>query len=271
MSMTNTAGPTPWALIAGSSSGFGEATSLELARAGLNIFGVHFDRRSALGHVNEIIERIKAEGRDVAFFNTNAADAAKRAEALNQMQEHWKQSGGDHFVKVFLHSIAFGSLQPYISQNHEGEVTQAQMEMTLDVMGSNLVYWIQELMRRKMIRSGSRIFAMTSAGGHSVIPNYGAVSAAKAVLESHIRQLAFELMPYGITANAIQAGVTITPGSSKIPGIDKLFEFAKMRNPGGRLTTTQDVASAIAALMDDRTGWMTGNVIRVDGGEDIVT
>ena len=56
-----------------------------------------------------------------------------------------------------------------------------------------------------------------------------------------------------------------------IPGIEKLAEFAKMRNPGGRLTTTQDVAEAIAALMDDRTHWLTGNVIRVDGGEDIVT
>ncbi len=269
--MTETPGPPPWALVVGSSSGFGEATSLELARSGLDIFGVHFDRRSAMGHVNEVIEKIKASGRDVLFFNINAADAAKRSEALNQMQEHWKQKGGDHFVKVFLHSIAFGSLLPYIAENNEGGVTQPQMEMTLDVMGSNLVYWIQDLMRRKMVRSGTRIYAMTSAGGHSVIPNYGAVSAAKAVLESHIRQLAFELIPYGITANAIQAGVTITPGSSKIPGIEKLAEFAKMRNPGGRLTTPQDVASAIAALMSDKTHWMTGNVIRVDGGEDIVT
>ena len=269
--MAHTAGPTPWGLIVGSSSGFGDATSRELARAGLNIFGVHFDRRSALAHVNEVIEAIKAAGRDVMFYNINAADGEKRAEALNQMQERWKQVGGEHFIKVFLHSVAFGSLLPYISENHDGEVTQAQMEMTLDVMGSNLVYWVQELLRRKMMRSGSRIYAMTSAGGHSVIPNYGAVSAAKAVLESHIRQLAFELMPHGITANAIQAGVTITPGSSKIPGIEKLAEIAKMRNPGGRLTTPQDVASAIAALMDDRTHWMTGNVIRVDGGEDIVT
>jgi enoyl-[acyl-carrier-protein] reductase (NADH) len=133
------------------------------------------------------------------------------------------------------------------------------------------VYWIQELMRRKMMGSGSRIYAMTSAGGHSVIPTYGAVSAAKAVLESHIRQLAYELMPFGITANAIQAGITITPGSSKIPGIEKLAEFAKMRNPGGRLTTPQDIAETIAAIMSDKTQWMTGNVIRVDGGEDIVT
>lgn len=269
--MAEGAGPKRWALIVGSSSGFGEATSLELAKAGLNIFGVHFDRRSAMAHVNEIVEKIKSAGRDVLFFNINAADAEKRADSLNQMQDHWRQAGGEHFVKVVLHSVAFGSLQPYLAEHSEGAVTQAQMEMTLDVMGSNLVYWVQELMRRAMMRPGSRVYAMTSAGGHSVIPNYGPVSAAKAVLESHIRQLAFELMPCGITANAIQAGVTITPGSSKIPGIEKLAEFAKMRNPGGRLTTPQDVASAIAALMDDRTQWMTGNVIRVDGGEDIVT
>jgi len=269
--MTQVAEPQRWALIVGSSSGFGEATSRELARAGLNVFGVHFDRRSAMAHVNEVIEAIKATGRDAAFFNFNAADATKRQEAMNQMQEHWKQTGGDHFIKVFLHSVAFGSLLPYISESSNGRLTQAQMEMTLDVMGSNLVYWVQELMQHKMLRAGSRIYAMTSAGGHSVIPNYGAVSAAKAVLESHIRQLAFELAPCGITANAIQAGVTITPGSSKIPGIEKLAEFAKLRNPGGRLTTPEDVAQAIAALMDDRTHWMTGNVIRVDGGEDIVT
>jgi len=261
----------PWALIVGSSSGFGEATSLELASAGLNIFGVHFDRRSAQAHVTGIQDRIRAAGREVVFFNVNAADADKRARVFDQIEERWKQAGGEHFIKVFLHSIAFGSLQPYVSEDRQQEVTQAQMEMTIDVMGSNLVYWVQALSNRRMMRAGSRIYALTSAGGHSVIPTYGPVSAAKAVLESHIRQLAFELMPQGITANAIQAGVTITPGSSKIPGIEKLAEFARMRNPGGRLTTPEDVARAIAALMDERTSWMTGNVIRVDGGEDIVT
>ena len=260
-----------WALIIGSSSGFGEALSLELAKSGLDIFGVHFDRRSAQERINGIIEQIKAAGRDVMFFNINTADADKRANALDKMQEHWKERGGDHTVKVYVHSVAFGSLLPYVTEDSKDQLTQAQMDMTVDVMGNNLVYWVQELMRRKMMRFGGRIYGMTSAGGHSVIPNYGAVSAAKAVMESHIRQLAYELMPQGITANAIQAGVTVTPGSSKIPGIEKLAEFAKLRNPAGRLTTPEDIAQAVAALMDDRTHWMTGNVIRVDGGEDIVT
>jgi len=269
--MTEKVSPTPWGLIVGSSSGFGAATSLELARSGLNILGVHFDRRSNMPQVEQVIASIRETGRDILFFNINAADPGKRTEAMNQMQEYWGKTGGEHFVKVFLHSVAFGSLKPYLGESPDEELTQQQMDMTVDVMGNNLVYWVQDLFRRKMIGHGSRIYAMTSAGGHSVIPNYGAVSAAKAVMESHIRQLAYELMPFGITANAIQAGVTLTPGSSKIPGIEKLAEFARLRNPGGRLTTPQDVAQAIAALMSDKTHWLTGNVIRVDGGEDIVT
>jgi NAD(P)-dependent dehydrogenase (short-subunit alcohol dehydrogenase family) len=269
--MTETAGPTPWGLIVGSSSGFGAATSLELARSGLDIFGVHFDRRSNMPQVEQVVGRIRETGRQALFFNLNAADPGKRAEALNQMQEHWKKTGGQHFVKVFLHSVAFGSLKPYLAESLDEELTQQQMDMTVDVMGNNLVYWVQDLFRRNMLAPGSRIYAMTSAGGHSVIPNYGAVSAAKAVMESHIRQLAYELMPHGITANAIQAGVTLTPGSSKIPGIEKLAEFARLRNPGGRLTTPEDIACAIVALMSEKTHWLTGNVIRVDGGEDVVT
>ena len=265
------AGRTPWALIVGSSSGFGAATSLAVARAGLNVFGVHFDRRSNMAQVEQVMNGIREAGRDVLFFNINAADPAKRADALDRMQEHWRQKGGSDFIKVLLHSVAFGSLKAYLAESSQDELTQLQMDMTVDVMGNNLVYWVQDVFRRKMLARGSRIYAMTSAGGHSVIPNYGPVSAAKAVLESHIRQLAFELMPHGITANAIQAGVTLTPGLSKIPGSDKLAEFAKLRNPGGRLTTPEDVAAAIVALMDDCTYWMTGNVIRVDGGEDIVT
>ena len=63
---------------------------------------------------------------------------------------------------------------------------------------------------------------MTSAGGTRVLPFYGAVSAAKAALESHVRQLALELAPRGVTVNAIRAGVTDTPALRKIPGSDVL-------------------------------------------------
>ena len=71
-----------WALTLGASSGFGEAVSLALARAGLNIFGVHLDRKATQGNVERIVGEIKALGREALFFNVNAADLDKRAEVV---------------------------------------------------------------------------------------------------------------------------------------------------------------------------------------------
>jgi enoyl-[acyl-carrier-protein] reductase (NADH) len=111
---------------------------------------------------------------------------------------------------------------------------------------------------------------MTSSGGHTAMPFYGAVSAAKASLESHIRQLTMELGPLGITSNAIMAGVTDTPALRKIPGNVKMVEVARLKNPTGRITTPEDVAKAIVLLSSEEAGWISGNVLGVDGGEDIV-
>jgi enoyl-[acyl-carrier-protein] reductase (NADH) len=125
------------------------------------------------------------------------------------------------------------------------------------------------LARLELFALEGRIFALTSAGGRRVWYSYGAVSAAKAALESHIRQLALELAPQRITCNAIQAGVTDTPALRKIPGHQDMIEFATRCNPHHELTTPQKVAKAVAALCHRDLAWMTGNVIRVDGGEDI--
>lgn len=111
---------------------------------------------------------------------------------------------------------------------------------------------------------------MTSSGGTRVWPTYGPVSAAKAALESHCRQLALELAPFGITANAVRAGVTDTPALRKIPGNDMMIDMAMQRNPNKRLTTPHDVADAIALLVHSEAAWISGNVLGVDGAEDII-
>ncbi len=259
-----------WALTLGASSGFGEAVSLALARAGLNIFGVHLDRKATLANAERIVGQIRGLGREAVFFNVNAADEEKRAEVAGQMQKLLEERGETGSLRVLLHSLAFGTLKLYVSEPMKDAVTQAQMDMTLDVMAHSLVYWTQEVVGRGLMGRGGRIYAMTSSGGTRVLPHYGPVSAAKAALESHIRQLAAELAPRGITANSIRAGVTNTPALQKIPGHEAIIEQAKRRNPGGRMTTPEDVARAIVVLSHPDTYWITGNVIGVDGGEDIV-
>jgi len=256
-----------WALILGASSGFGEAASLELSRAGYDIVGVHLDRKGTMPHVEEVIDGVRATGRRAVFFNVNAADPERRIEVLARAKAEIQGSGGVH---VLLHSLAFGNLRPLIAEDPGAAITTAQMDMTLSVMAHSLVYWTQDLVYAGLLHRGSKIFAMTSAGGTRVLPNYGAVSAAKAALESHVRQLAMELAPRGIAVNAIRAGVTDTPALRKIPGHELISDNARLRNPSGRMTTTEDVARALVALSAPGTEWITGNVIGVDGGEDIV-
>jgi len=260
-----------WALILGASSGFGAAAGRSLAGAGYPIIGVHLDLRGTIEAANAVREEIAATGVPVVFHNVNAADDEKRAgvvAATKELFEQRRAEGKDPYVCVLLHSLAFGTTLSYVTNDtDQKEVSQKQLEMTADVMAHSLVYWARDLVKAGLLADGSRIFAMTSEGSSKVVPTYGPVSAAKAALESHVRQLALELIPRGITVNAIRAGVTDTPALRRIPGYQELRAAAESRNPGGRLTQPEDVGEALVALASPQLYWMTGNTIGVDGGE----
>jgi enoyl-[acyl-carrier protein] reductase III len=259
-----------WALVLGASSGVGVATALALAGAGMSVVGVHLDRKATLPNAERIAAEIRRLGGRALFFNVNAADPERRREVLDALERELDARGERGRLRVLLHSLAFGTLRPFVADDPKEAVTPDQMNMTLDVMAHSLVYWTQDVVARGLMGAGGRVFAMTSGGSTRVLPSYGPVSGAKAALESHVRQLAMELAPRGITVNAVRAGVTDTPALQKIPGADRIKAAALARNPAGRLTTPADVARAIVAFSHSATSWLTGNVLGVDGGEDVV-
>lgn len=262
--------PGTWALILGASSGFGAATALELARCGYNIFGVHLDRKNTIEAAESVQRDIQALDREAEFFNINAADPEKRDFVMLKMTARCGQGQWGSKVRVLFHSLAFGSMGTIVTEADDLRlITAKQMDMTLDVMGNSLVYWTHGLVQRKLMGRGGRIFAMTSAGNTTVWRGYAAISAAKCVLESHIRNIAVELAQLGITANAIEAGVTDTPALRHIPGHEAMLQEVLKRNPMGRPTTPEDIAKAVSVLAREETHWMTGNTLRVDGGEHI--
>ena len=250
-----------WAVILGASSGIGAACAKKLAESGMNIYGIYLRKPQSV--IDELENYIKSQNVEVVFHKMNAMNDEKRLEVVNNLAKLG-------YVKTFIHSIAFGTLKPMLSKDNHSTLNQKNIEMTINVMGSSLVYWTQDLYKANLLKQGTQIFSMTSSGGRRQWPSYGAVSMAKATLESASRQLAIELASEGIAVNTIQAGVTDTPALRKIPGNEKMIEFANKQNPSGRLTLPEDIADYVSLLSKSNNSWMTGNILRIDGGEDII-
>jgi enoyl-[acyl-carrier protein] reductase III len=253
-----------WGLVIGASSGIGAATARALAAEGVNIIGIHLDRAEAEPDVLAVRKDLEAYGVTVRFFNANAARAKTRIDLVRQISEITDGAG----IKVVLHSLAFGSLVPYLPRDGFADgLTAPQLSMTVDVMAHSLVYWVQDLVAADLLGHGAKIFAMTSSGVSQTLPSYGAVSAAKAALEAHVRQLACELAPRGIAVNALRAGTTLTPALLRIPEHAAILAEGNTINPHGRLTAPEDVGEAVVLLSQTDSSWITGNTIGVDGAE----
>ncbi|MFX0556926.1 SDR family oxidoreductase [Maribacter sp. CXY002] len=254
-----------WALILGGSNGLGLATAKKLAKHGYHIIIVHRDRRTALAAIEKEFEEIKATGVLFNAYNADALHPQKREELLHGISENLPVG---HKVKVLVHSIAKGSLKPMYAKDG-ATLSDQDIKITFDAMALSLYDWTKTLMNAQLFSNDSRVISFTSEGNTRALPNYGAVSVAKVALEALTRNMALEFAPIGIKVNCVQAGVTQTKSLEMIPGYEKLMAHALARNPNSRLTTPEDVANAVYLLTMEEAKWITGTVIKVDGGESL--
>jgi len=251
-----------WVLILGASTGHGGATAISLAEKGYGIIGFHFDRGETKKEAEKTIAKVSElnDGK-CHYWNTNAASEKTMEKYIPQIKEI---TGGEP-LKLLLHSIAFGTTTNFFGDK---PVTQRQMDMTVHVMGNSLLYWTQNLLAEKLLGNGSRILGLTSEGNYLAMEGYGPVSVAKVAMEAIIRQIGWELGALGITANAIQAGITPTRALTKITDRwETWVENTKKRNPMRRTTTPQDVANTIKLLLEREADFINCSIIYCDGGE----
>jgi NAD(P)-dependent dehydrogenase (short-subunit alcohol dehydrogenase family) len=253
---------TEWVLILGGSTGHGAATAKRLAKDGYGVIAFHFDRGEAKKIAEETITEVnKTTGGNCYYFNTNAASV----ETMDKYIPQIKEITGGQPVKLLLHSIAFGTTTNFFG---EKPVTQKQMDMTVHVMGNSLLYWTQKLFAADLLGKGSRVMGLTSEGNYLAMEGYGPVSVAKLAMESIIRQIGWELGQFGITANAVQAGVTPTRALTKITDRwEDWVESTKKRNPMKRTTTPEDIAGTISILLKSEADFINCSIIYCDGGE----
>ncbi|MBT6745515.1 MAG: SDR family oxidoreductase [Flavobacteriales bacterium] len=283
-----------WALILGGSSGIGLASVKKLANKGLSICVAYRERRAGAKAAEATFDQLRAGGANIISFNMDALSDAGRKKILDDLASELEKSGGK--IRVMLHSIARGNLKllaPNIDQssiikksledldvdtsslelpeamNDSRLLNQEDYQMTIYAMGSSLLDWANEVRERGLFADDARIIGLTSEGNKKAWKAYGAVSAAKAVLEAMARSMALELAPFGIRTNIIQAGVTDTPSLRMIPGSSEIIKHSVIRNPFHRLTQPEDVANVVYLLSTDEATWINGTIINVDGGEQI--
>ncbi|HEU5406598.1 MAG TPA: SDR family oxidoreductase, partial [Nitrospira sp.] len=117
---------------------------------------------------------------------------------------------------------------------------------------------------------GGSIVTLTYLGSERVVPHYNVMGVAKAALEATVRYLAYDLGPLNIRVNAISAGPIKTLAARGVSGITKMVDYHKEMAPLRRATEQGDVGDTALFLVSSLGRGITGEVIYVDGGFNIL-
>jgi enoyl-[acyl-carrier protein] reductase III len=238
------------ALVTGGSRGIGAVVAAELARCGARVV-VNY-REDAAG-AEATVRRIESEG---------GAASARRANLVHPDEIRDLFAGLDAPLDFLVHNAAIGSFKPML------DLRPNQWDLSLSVNARALLLCAQSALPLMEARDGA-IVAMSSLGSARVVPEYGAIGASKAALESVVRSLAVELGPRGIRVNAVAGGVVDGPTIRKHPRADALLDRARTHSVRGRLVTAEELAAAVLFLCSAFSAGIAGQTIVVDGGSSL--
>ena len=242
------------ALVTGSSRGIGRAIALSLADLKVDV-AINFFRHRAPAEA--VVKEIEARGARALLVKGNVADEAHVSRMFDDIEAAW---GG---LDILISNAASGVLKPV------SELTLHHFHWTMDINAAALLPLVQHFLH--LPAQGPRsVVAVSSLGAVRAIPNYTAVGASKAALESMVRHLAAELAPEGVRVNAVSAGTVDTDALKHFPNRRQLLDESARRTPAGRLISPQDVANAVVFLCTDFASMIHGQTIVVDGGYSIV-
>jgi len=242
------------ALVTGGSRGIGRAIAVRLAEAGADVAINYLRQRTA---ANETVRMIEERGSRAIAIRANVGNHENIQHMIDEIRDKFGR------LDILVSNAASGVLKPAL------ELTERHWRWTMDINAGTLLPLTQHSMPL-MEEHGGSFVAVSSLGSMRAIPNYAAVGASKAALESLIRHLAAELAPKGIHVNAVSAGVVDTDALKHFPNREQLLERSLEKTPTGRLTTPEDVANTVLFLCSDFARQIQGQTIIVDGGYSIL-
>src|SRR3954452_16209735 len=190
-------------------------------------------------------------------------DVSNDAEIGNFFQ---KVRGQTERVDLMLHSVAFAPKEAL-----EGDfvsTTRDAFRMAHDISAYSLVALAREA--APLMTNGGSIVAMSYYGAKKVVPHYNVMGVAKASLEASTRYLAYDLGPRKIRVNCISAGPVNTLAARGISGFTQMLKHYQERAPLKRSCEPGELGEIGVFLASDGAGAITGQVIYVDGGYQIM-
>src|SRR5262245_14183465 len=249
------------ALITGSSRGIGRGIALALAAEGVRV-AVHYYRNEAAA--KETLGQVRARGADGFLVRADVTQPAQITEMVQKVKGE------------------FGSLDIFVSNARPEvpaffqsplDITLAQWDTAFDSQAKAFLIGVREAL--PLMGDGGRIFAITYAEGSRTggLQPWVGMGSAKAALESLVRYFAVAVAKRGITVNAISPGWTEDSVLNTLPEqAQQLLRNWHVRGwtPMGRLGTPEDVGNVVALFCSEKAGWITGQVIYVDGGASLM-
>lgn len=210
--------------------------------------------------IHKRVEPISAELGGDFIFPCDVTRDEEIAAAVELVREKWGS------VDVLVHSVAFANREDL--QKRFIETSRAGFHLAMDVSAYSLTALCHAF--EPLFNPGASVLSMTYYGAQKVITNYNVMGVAKAALEASVRYLSVDLGAKNVRINAISAGPIKTLASSGISDFKLIFNHIEEHAPLRRNVTTTDVGGAAVFLASDLGAAVTGEVLFVDCGYNIL-
>ena len=185
-------------------------------------------------------------------------------EQIKGVMDKWHAAHGE--IDILVHAVAYAKREDldgqFVDTSRDGFAT------ALDVSAYSLVALTREA--RPYLHRGSSVLTLSYYGAEKVVTNYNVMGVAKAALEASVRYLAADLGPEGIRVNAISAGPVRTLAAAGIAGFKQMYGAFDEVAPLRANITIEDVGKTAVYLASDLSSAVTGEVVYVDGGFNIM-
>ncbi|MGP1272448.1 MAG: SDR family NAD(P)-dependent oxidoreductase [Phycisphaerales bacterium] len=223
---------------------------------------------AAGGIGSRLCRRLKSDGWNLVLVGRSEDSLSPLADELNATMHAFDAADADRMLELAEQTEGLRgvvNLAGSILLKPAHSTTMAEFDQTLH-QNLRTAFSCVRAAGRAMRDAGGSVVLMSSCAGSFGLSNHEAISAAKAGVEGLVRSAAASYAAQGIRFNAVAPGLTDTPLSSRITGSEPSLKASIAMHPLGRIGSPDEIARVIAFLMHDESGWITGQVLGVDGG-----